>query len=132
MNQKFALSAGAFLLFASAALGIGWSVTYPPGDPKNLAYVMWKAGLVSIDLDRAADTMVGDSHRDELVVGKTKTQLEKKFGDLRSRDEVTSYLRECSQAPPWKDRNVLFIRRSLWMVVFDHDMATQLVLMKGC
>lgn len=132
MNRKLVLSAGTVLLLAAAALGFAWRVSYPPGDPKNLAYVMWKAGFASIDLDRAADTMVGDSHRDRLVVGKTRTQLEKKFGYLRGRDQVTPYLRECSQHLPWRDRNILFIRSSPWMVVFDGDKAAELVLIKGC
>jgi hypothetical protein len=132
MNRKLVLTVGAVLLFASAALALGWSVTYRPGDPKNFRYVMWKAGFVSMDLDRATDTMVEDSHRDELVVRKTRRQLEKKFGYLLAREQATAYLRECLQDSPWKDRDILFIRSSAWMVVFDGEKAAELVLIKGC
>ena len=107
-------------------------MSYLPGDPKNFTYLLWKAGFANIDLDLAADTMIGDAHRDELVLGKTKAQLEKKFGYTLTREQITPYLRGCSQAPPWRDRNVLFIRRSPWMVVFDNYKATELVLIKGC
>ena len=132
INRKLVLLVGALLLLTSAALALSWNLSYLPGDPKNLAYRLWKAGFASIDLDLAADTMIGDAHRDELVVGKTKTQLEKKFGYMLAREQVTPYLRGCSQAPPWRDRDVSFIRKSPWMVVFDGDKATELVLIKGC
>jgi len=37
------------LLILSLAL---WSLTYPSsGDPKNIKYVLWKAGLYSLDPD---------------------------------------------------------------------------------
>jgi hypothetical protein len=76
--------------------------------------------------------MVGDRNRDKLVVGKTKTQLQDKFGSLLSPTDISPYLRGCYQNSFWKDREVLFIGQSSWMVVFDVDKATNLVLVKGC
>lgn len=110
----------------------GWALTYPSPDPKSIKYVLWKADLYRLNLDEAIGTMVGDRNRDKLVVGKTKAQLRDKFGSLLSPADASPYLRGCYQNSAWKDRGVLFIGQSSWMVVFDGDKATNLVLVKGC
>jgi hypothetical protein len=122
------------IIFAVMVFFIGgWVATYPDfSDPKNIKYVFWKAGLYKMNLDDAAGTMIGDPNRDKLVVGKTKAQLRDKFGLLLRPAEASAYLRDCYQDSDWKDREVLFIRRSPWMIVFDGDKATDLVLIKGC
>ena len=115
-----------------AAFVLAWVVTYPSPDPKNIEYVCWKAGLCRMNLDLAADTMVGDAGSDKIVLGKTKEQLEKKFGYLLALDDASPYLRSCYHNSYWHDRSVLFIRQSPWMIVFDNDKAVNLVLIKGC
>ncbi len=109
----------------------GWALMYPSPDPKSIKYVLWKADLYRLNLDEATGTMVGDPDRDKLVVGKTKAQLRDKFGPLLSAD-ASPYLKGCYQNSAWKDKDVLFIGQSSWMVVFDGDRATNLVLIKGC
>lgn len=76
--------------------------------------------------------MVGDPNRDKLVVGKTKAQIQKKFGSLVLPTNTSSYFMSCYQNSSWKDKDALFIDKSPWMVVFDGDRATTLVLMKAC
>lgn len=110
----------------------GWGLMYPSPDPKSIKYVLWKADLYILNLDEAAAAMVGDSNRDKLVVGKTKEQLRDKFGSLLPPADASRYLRECYKNSDWKGRDVLFIGQSSWMVVFDGDKATNLVLVKGC
>ena len=110
----------------------GWALTYPSPDPKSIKYVLWKADLYKLNLDEATGTMVGDRDRDKLVVGKTKAQLRDKFGSLLPPANASPYLRGCYQNSSWKDRDVLFIGQSSWMVVLDGDQATNLVLVKGC
>ena len=119
---------------AIAFIAVGaWLWTCPsPTDPKNIRYVLWKAGIYKMDPDTAAETMVGDAGRDRLVVGKTKVQLQNKFGSLVTPAAASPYLRGCYQGSPWKNRDVLFIRKSSWMIVFDGERATGLVLIKGC
>jgi hypothetical protein len=118
------------LLFAVL---MGWYFTYPSeSDPKNIRYVLWKNGLYGMNLDGATGTMIGDVRRDDLVVGRTKGQLRERFGYLLIPADASPYLRGCYQSSSWKDRDVLFIRKSAWMVVFDGDKATELVLIKGC
>ena len=85
-----------------------------------------------MNLDIATGTMIADASRNKLVVGKTEAELRSKFGYLVTLSDASQYLRSCYQSSPWKDRKVLFIRRSPWMVLFDGDKATQLVLIKGC
>ena len=109
-----------------------WVLTHPEGDPKNIRYVLWKAGLYRMNLDTATGTMIGDGGRDELVVGKTKAQLLNRFGYLLTPPDASQYLRGCYQNSGWKDSGVLFIRQSPWMVVFEGEKATPLVLIKGC
>jgi hypothetical protein len=111
----------------------GWVLMYPsPDDPKNVQYVFWKAGLWKMNLDTAANTMIGDPGRAKLVIGKTKDQLRDRFGYLLTPADASLYLRGCYQNSTWKDREALFIRQSPWMIVFDGDKATDLVLIKGC
>lgn len=110
-----------------------WAMTYPSeSDPKNIKYVLWKAGLFRMDLDHAAGTMIGDPSRDKLVLGKTKGQLRDRFGFLVPPAEASAYLRTCYESSGWKGKDVLFIRRTNWMVVFNGDSASELVLIKGC
>ena len=122
------------LLFALLVACIGgWVLMYPSSsDPKNIKYVLWKAGLYRVNLDVATTAMVGDPSRDKLVVGKTKAQLRDRFGSLLSPAEASPYLRGCYQNSSWKDSEVLFIGQSSWMIVIDGDKATNLVLIKGC
>lgn len=111
----------------------GWLLMYPSQtDPKNIKYVLWKAGLYKVSLDVATTAMIGDSSRDRLVVGKTKAQLRDKFGTLLSPLEVSPYLRGCYENSSWKGKDVAFIGRTSWMVIFDGERATNLMLVKGC
>ena len=110
----------------------GWALMYPSPDPKSIKYVLWKADLYKMNLDEATDTMIGDTSSEKLVVGKTRAQLRDRFGLLLPPTDASQYLRGCYQNSHWKDKEVLFIRHSSWMVVFDGDKATDLVLIKGC
>jgi hypothetical protein len=124
----------AFIVIAVLVLSLAlWSLTYPSsGDPKNIKYVLWKAGLYKLNPDVALATMVGDPDRDGLVLGRSKAQLRKEFGVLLSPDDASVYLRSCYENSSWKEKDVMFLGPSFWMVVFDHDKATELVLIKGC
>lgn len=110
-----------------------WILTYPSAsDPKNIKYVLWKHGLYRMDLDTASGTMIGDANSEMLVLGKTKGELREKFGYLSTLPEASPYLRRCYENSDWKGTDVLFIRKSPWMIVFSGDRATKLVLIKGC
>jgi len=109
-----------------------WMLMYPSPDPRSIKYVLWKADLYKLNSDEATGTMVGDPNRSKLVVGKTKAQLRERFGSLLPPADASPYLVGCYRDSDWKDRDVLFIGQSSWMVVFDGDKATNLVLIKGC
>ena len=80
--------------FAFVFLGVAaWASAYPDGDPKNIKYVCWKAGLYRMNLDTATGTMIGDAGRDRLVIGLTKAQLRSRFGYLLSPADASQYLR---------------------------------------
>jgi hypothetical protein len=85
-----------------------------------------------MDLDTASGTMIGDANSEMLVLGKTKVELREKFGYLSTLSEASPYLRGCYENSDWKGMDVLFIRKSPWMIVLSGDKATKLVLIKGC
>ena len=106
---------------------------YPArNDPKNVRYVLWKWGVYHMDLDTATHTMIGDPGRDRLVVGRTRRELERRFGALRTPKEATPYQQACYEHSPWHGNQVLFIGHGPWMVVFEGRKAVALALMKGC
>jgi hypothetical protein len=106
---------------------VGWALTHPSeSGPKNIKYILWKIGLYGMNLDTATGTMIGDASREKLVVGKTRAQLQERFGYLSKPADVSPYLRGYYQNSSWKNRDVLFIRKSQWMVVFDGDRAAEL------
>ncbi|SRR5258708_49453 len=120
--------AGAILLFLSV-----WLLLYPSrSDPKNIQYILWKAGLWNMNLDAAAQTMIGDADAEKLVLGRTEEQVRGRFGYLLLPADATPYLRNCYQGSAWKAKEVRFIRQSPWMIVFESDRAVKLVLIKGC
>ena len=119
------------LAFISAAI-LAWALTYPSeNDPQNINYALWKKGLYPPNLDAAVGTMIGDKGREELVVGKTKIQLKRKFGYLKSPSEAHAYMKSCYLDSPWKDQDLLVIREGPWMVLFSGENATELRLCKG-
>ena len=130
--RKSLARAAALVVAVSTAIVILWILVYPEPDPKNIKYVLWKRGLYGMNLDAASGTMIGDSNREMLVLGKTKTELQEKFGYLSTLSEASPYLRGCYENSEWKGNDVLFIRKSPWMIVFRGDKAKELVLIKGC
>jgi len=118
MRKPLARAAALVVAFSVAAV-IVWTFTYPEPD-------------YGMDLDTASHTMIGDANREMLVLGKTKVELRGKFGYLSTLSEASPYLRGCYENSDWKGTDVLFIRKSPWMIVFSGDKATNLVLIKGC
>ena len=85
-----------------------------------------------MDLDVATEAMVGDPSRFKLVMGKTAPEVNKRFGFLSELSQVPEYYQHCYENSPWVGRQVMFIRKSNWMVIFTEGKATNLVLAKGC
>jgi hypothetical protein len=130
--RKLLTTVVALVVALSFAFVAVWAFAYPEPDPKNIKYVLWKHGLYRMDLDMASGTMIGDANREILVLGKSKVELREKFDYLSTLSEASPYLRGCYENSDWKSTDVLFIRKSPWMIVFTGDKATQLVLIKGC
>ena len=131
MTKSLTRAVTLLLVCLSAAIAV-WALTYPSeNDPKNIRYVLWKHDLYRMNLDTAVGTMIGDISREKLVVGKTRTQLQKKFGYLKSPSDAHPYMKACYLESPWKDRDVLLIRDGPWMVLFFGEKTTNLRLCKG-
>jgi hypothetical protein len=132
MPKSLARAVALTLTFFVAVI-IVWVLTYPSeSDAKNITYVLWKNGLYRMNIDTVTGTMIGDASREKLVVGQTRAQLRERFGYLSALSDISPYLRACYQDSAWKDRDALFIRKRPWMVVFEGDKATELILIKGC
>jgi hypothetical protein len=125
---------GVIILLVVVVLG-GWWALYPgPDEPKGMLYIGWRLGLPTMDQDRALGTMVGDVHREGLVIGKSKDELRARFGYVTTLDEPSSeYVRFCyNNYDTYRGKDVLILRRSNWMVVMKDGRAEDLVLVKGC
>ena len=110
----------------------GWQfLIVGPGDPRDLRYQAWKLGVYPLRIDDALGTMIGDPHRDSVVIGKTKEQLVSRFGFVSS-TPGNDYIRYCYDNSPYRGKSVLFIRNSNWMVLMKDGVADVLVLAKGC
>ena len=68
---------------------LGWVLLYPSPDPKNITYVLWRAGFHTMDPAAAAGILVGDVHPERIVLGKTKEQLRSRFGYLTTLAEAS-------------------------------------------
>jgi hypothetical protein len=108
-----------------------WEATYPDRyDPKNLHYLAWKYHLLPMDPHRALSIMTHDQYSERLVLGKTKAELQRRFGFVLDVDQVRPYLREyCAASRP--NANVLFLNSYDYMVVMKNDRAVELVYCKG-
>ena len=127
--RKAALVLAECVISAFVAL-LGWYWLYPStSDPKNLQYVLWKRDLYPLDVDIALGTMIGDSHRDSLVLGKSRKDLMQKFGYLVPGEQLQGGYREYFLRSGYSD--VAVLRQSEWMVVFVEGKASKLVLLKG-
>ena len=111
----------------------GWVFMYPYPDSRNLKYVAWKAGLYGLPLGEAEGEMVGDPRRDSIVIGKTRAELERRFGRLVPLADATEYAKFCCSHGA-DCRNALFVEDgpAPWMIIFRNDKAVDLVLIKGC
>jgi hypothetical protein len=96
--RRFALTVAVLVGIFFVAMGI-WFATYPSDDdPKSIQYTLWKMGFHDLDQAHAVGDMVGDVHRDELVVGKTKEELRQIFV-LQTPAQTTDYYIKCDTGP---------------------------------
>jgi hypothetical protein len=110
----------------------GWNFIYPSFiDLKNIKYILWKNGLCRMDIDTATAAMIGDTARDELIIGKTKAQIQNKFGILMPPAEAAPYYKNYYENSPWKSMEALYIDHSPWMIIFEKGKASNLILVKG-
>jgi hypothetical protein len=129
-----ALAVGSVLLLA--ALGaFAWAcLLYPDvSDRKNMRYVLWKHGLVTIDPDRALAAIAEDPDgKQDLIMGQTKAQLRGRFGLLLTPRQAGLFLEHCVQGSWAKDKDAVFLRHSNLIVAFENGVATNADLLKPC
>jgi hypothetical protein len=103
----------------------------PAVDP-SIRYLAWKHGLIGMDLDRATGEMNLDVHRDSIVIGKTRQQLNEKFGYTNPLEQATPYVKNCLLNSSHADGDVVQLRRSDWVVLMQDGRAVQLISVEGC
>jgi hypothetical protein len=101
-------------------------------DRKSLQQILWRHDLWKIDKDRSLSIMTHAPDPDSLVVGKTRSQIEDKFGPLTPMSEASAYVRGCATQEELTSGNSVMLRHSEWMVTFSGDRAVKLTLVKGC
>lgn len=111
----------------------GWMSLYNGYyDPKNVAFLLWRHDLWKIDKDRALSIMTHAPDPASLVIGRTRSQVEDKFGPLTPMSEASAYVRGCASQEELTSGNSVMLRHSEWMVTFSGDRAIKLTLVKGC
>src|SRR5690348_9755071 len=90
-----ALRIGAVFILAIIVFIGGWTLLYPSPDRRNIKYVLWKAGLYRMNLGQAEGIMILDPGRDDLVVGKTRAEIERRFGRLSPLSDASEYAKFC-------------------------------------
>ena len=118
-----------------------WVTPFPKDyDPKNIDYVLWKHDLnQNMNLDDAVSGMTHDGWAVTLVEGRTKEQLVKRFGFLRTYAEARPYDQLCADSPRTigerdihsKGKEMVMLRDSDWVVILENGKAIDLVLCKG-
>jgi hypothetical protein len=92
-----------------------------------------------MNLDDALSGMTHDTWAVRLVQGKSKDELTKRFGKTRTLLQARPYDQFCYAASgtvgelgvPAAGHEVVFLRDSDWMVIFQNGRAVDLVLCKG-
>jgi hypothetical protein len=106
---------------------------YPgPYDSKCIRYQAWKLGIPLLTEDQGLETMVADSHRESLVIGKTEADLTKRFGYVTPMSRASEYYKFCYRTSGRPMQPALMLRNSNWMVLMKDGRAEDLVLLKGC
>lgn len=99
-------------------------------DPRNLQYILWKAGYYKMDRGRAFETFYIDPGAEKFIVGKTRAQIEAAFGPLPEASPDEPYLKICFPGWPFAGKQVL--RMNPFIIVFEGQRASELILVKGC
>jgi hypothetical protein len=97
-----------------------------------MRYWAWKHGLVQINLDRALDEMVSDPGRDSIILGKTKPELDAKFGFTIPLQQASTYVQYCFKNSQYSTSEAIILRQSNWMVLIQDHKAAKLIRVSGC
>jgi hypothetical protein len=110
----------------------GWICAYPyANDPKSLGYLLWKLGLYNISIEDAVCAMIGDASREDIIIGKTKNEIEKRFGGLIASQTLPDYLFNQHNLLKLPSDEICLIRDSPWIILFRNGKAANLILVKG-
>jgi hypothetical protein len=97
-----------------------------------MRYWAWRHGIVNIDLERALDEMANDPGRDSLILGKTESELNDKFGFTLPVEQTSPYIQYCYKNSSYSKTRVLMLRHSNWMVLMKDGRAAELLRVSGC
>lgn len=122
---------GTVAVLVPVCLVFAYWTSIPADDPRSIGYSLWKRGLNrNMNPETALAAFYLDTDRDQLIRGATENQLKTRFGYIRRLDQVSPYLQLCRNEGR-KDKVVVFLRDSPWMVVMNNQKGSDLVLCKG-
>lgn len=129
--RRFMLGLAIVGLLLSLIFGI-WLALSPGRDNANgPRYVLWKAGVFPFDSSIVYPSMIGDTRREALVVGLDISELECRFGRLRTRAEATVDYQKHYSDRLYLDKEIRWLDDSPWLVILENGRAKELHLMKG-
>jgi len=101
-------------------------------DPRDLQYIGWKIGIFPFDPDRALGTMILDTHRDKIVLGKTEDELKAQFVYVRAVSADDAHYKDCFKYFGHSaGGRLLTLRDTDWVVLMKNDHVAALTLAKG-
>jgi hypothetical protein len=115
------------ILLSLLLLFVAWSVVLRDSH-HGPQYVLWKYGFYPFDPDVAYRSMVVDTDRNSLVAGLTASQLDRRFGKVRTKLTATDYQRHYNSQLP---ENILWLGDSQWAVIMKEGKGFTVELCKG-
>jgi hypothetical protein len=131
MRGRYILVLIAVAVIVAALYVFLFHIDLPPSDHNSIPYILWRHGYSTMNEKHAVEVMLEDQNRNDLVVGKTQSELAQRF-TLITPAQALPYYRRCYEASAWKGHKALFIKSTPWLIVFNDDKAVELLLVKGC
>jgi hypothetical protein len=93
-------------------------------------YILWKAGVRPMDLDRVAQISIASGDYLSLLIGKTRTQVLDRFRVLTPVADASPGTRWQLAHSDYSNKQGVFLRHTPLFIVFEGDTARACILLK--
>lgn len=126
--KKYVLTICIVAIFCFCAWWLIFTIPGWSSDSYAPRYLLWKCGVLGVPSDIVYEAMLGDSDRNDIVRGLTRTQVAKAFAVESNKSTLTDhqsmYENQISEDHMW-------LGDSWWVVLFRDGKAYEIRLFKG-